>query len=725
MPGGLPLQTPYLDFDNWVSGLYSVPLRTVHTGLPFTIPYIEKKVDDVEFNGVKIVSEIEKYLKKITNHPEQKDSPQPIDLIQLKEKLFDLLRGQSIFLPEDIKLDKIEVARSVDHHWQINVKIPVDQVHKIKPLYTIVIKPDPKALTIYHSLGYLLFDASSIISGGGIPFIAKKTQEDGSINSLFNKATSRVPSEESLGHSEPVDEKVLKELVDFFSEQEIFLPENIPLLPENILPEKIQVYLISEEKGEKGVKYRWQINVVLSGRHWVEIPLYTVIALEPESDPEKRYDLTIYNSLGYLLFYEFEEKDDVINNRFTPRNTFLPQTTLIKKAIIELFASNDINFNPSQDLTGYRPDQQGDASEYQLIDRLNGFTCTIREESGVLKIRKNDAEVFPPLFTFHVDELTLSRKVPGVKENERSYGELGQWSFSYKRSQRVFARLEKENLLAPQAGYSSSLWNPLFWLCHPSLPMIQALPLTQNQTPPNYPSASRQLVPFEIDLENKEEVFESWSFGADDNGQWPTVYGNFLKPAEIWKEHFDLPLVSLSLPGLLYDPRRGVQLSNEGSGIHPVEKLLVQYRYDLPYTDELNALASLPETPTDSAARQNDDTAAEVEELQPLTPGTFFTYWQQLSTQASLAAVDAVEAMKPNDTGNTSFYHLIEPYSWPVSFSVKKPDLEENENYLGKLLFGNDLELEGVTALEGVSGYFLESAGKLTFQSGENDKPFQ
>jgi hypothetical protein len=433
--------------------------------------------------------------------------------------------------------------------------------------------------------------------------------------------------------------------------------------------------------------------------------------MESELDEEVLCDFTLYHSLGYCLFHEIEGGNDAdfYKERFGSN---------AKERIIELFALNDINL--SKELTGYHTKQQGDANEFQLIDRLNGFTCTIREESGVLKIRKNDAEVFPPLFTFHVDELTLSREVLGIKENKRSYGELGQWSFSYKRSQHVFARLEKENLLAPQAGYSYSLWNPLFWLCHPSLPMIQALPLTQNQTPPNYPSASRQLVPFEIDLENKEEVFESWSFCADDNGQWPTVYGNFLKPAEIWKEHFDLPLVSLSLPGLLYDPRRGVQLSNEGSDTHPVEKLLVQYRYDLPYTDELNALASLPETPTDSAARQNDDTAEAVEELQPLTTGTYSGYWQQLSQQASLAAVDAVEAMKPNDS--SAFYHLIEPYSWPVSF---KPDLGK---YPGELVLNQQdggpltlkrengsLTLKGEKSddeekknpLKGISGSFL------------------
>ncbi|WP_446011955.1 LysM peptidoglycan-binding domain-containing protein [Candidatus Electrothrix sp.] len=684
------------DFDNWVSGLYSVPLRTVHTGLPFVIPYLIEKVEDDKL--------IEKF---VNNLNEAADDPSNEENIK---KLIEFFRDSKldIIFPEKIKTNEIEVkqVQKSKDRWQINIKLPLSSgADAVRPLYTIV-QSSLKLLTVYYSLSYLLFDNSVHLEG--LPFIARKIREKKEAeNTLLSILDSAAVDE----WWSVVNELANKELVDFFQDSEwnIFLPENIQ-------PAEIQVKEISvtdEEENDKSIKRRWQIIIKLtSNSEWQSVPIYTVVMMESELDEEVLCDFTLYHSLGYCLFHEIEGGNDAdfYKERFGSN---------AKERIIELFALNDIDL--SKELTGYHPEQQGDVNEFQLIDRANGFTCTIREESGVLKIRKNDAEVFPPLFTFHVDELTLSRKVPGVKENERSYGELGQWSFSYKRSQHVFARMEKENLLAPQAGYSSSLWNPLFWLCHPNLPMIQALPLTQNQTPPNYPSPSRQLVPFEIDLANKEEVFESWSFGADDNGQWPTVYGNFLKPAEIWKEHFDLPLVSLSLPGLLYDPRRGVQRSNEGSDTHPVEKLLVQYRYDLPYTDELNALASLPETPTDSAARQNDDTAEAVEELQPLTTGTYSGYWQQLSQQASLAAVDAVEAMKPNDS--SAFYHLIEPYHLPVAFF--ELNLNSFDSYPGKLFLGDEVVLERETALEGVSGYFLESAGELTFQSSKSDKSFQ
>ncbi|NJL41714.1 MAG: hypothetical protein HC899_37320 [Leptolyngbyaceae cyanobacterium SM1_4_3] len=50
--------------------------------------------------------------------------------------------------------------------------------------------------------------------------------------------------------------------------------------------------------------------------------------------------------------------------------------------------------------------------------------------------------------------------------------------------------------------------------------------------------------------------------------------------------------MSLSVPGLVLEPSASIA-SNDGAN----PALLLQYRFDLPYTDEVNALAQLPKEP--------------------------------------------------------------------------------------------------------------------------------
>ena len=276
---------------------------------------------------------------------------------------------------------------------------------------------------------------------------------------------------------------------------------------------------------------------------------------------------------------------------------------------------------------------------------------------------------------------------------------LGAWSFSFELDRGLIKNMADCGILPSD---DSVIFQPLFWRRHATLPMIQALPLTQSKNPPNYPSASRQLAPFTIEPPEAPEN-PAWPFGVQDkNGAaaWPRLSGD-APPAGEWSSLFDLPLASLSLPGLSLDT------SGDVDGF-----LSRRYRFDLPYTDQLNALAQLPKTPKDPSKVSPALDQPPPEPPKPLTRERMGEHWERLSEQASLAALDAVQAFL-DSPDPVMLRHLIEPLEWPA-----KARFDLN-SYPGSLTLSNadssaSVGMSGDEALRGVTGEFaIREPGKI------------
>jgi hypothetical protein len=270
---------------------------------------------------------------------------------------------------------------------------------------------------------------------------------------------------------------------------------------------------------------------------------------------------------------------------------------------------------------------------------------------------------------------------------------------------------------------------PWLWRRHATLPMVQALPLTQSQSPPNHPSASRQLVPFRApDLSGLVLAVPGGSLPAA--ASWPVLLSD-AAPDDDWASMADLPLVALSLPGLVLDPSLpepglGTDEAISGPGIPgPMAgtRLPLQYRFDLPYTDEVNALAQVPEIVPDPETSSPLPDSPPPEPPPPLTPEAFAGHWASLSERASLAAADAVEAIA-DENGQKRVRHLVEPYDWPVTAELQL------DAYPGSLTLddaaGGRQVLSAESALRGISGRFVaESAsGQLNTAVADEENPF-
>ncbi len=180
--------------------------------------------------------------------------------------------------------------------------------------------------------------------------------------------------------------------------------------------------------------------------------------------------------------------------------------------------------------------------------------------------------------------------------------------------------------LCGHAFYRSAITQlprPLLWQRHPTLPTIQALPLTQSQSPPSHPSSSRQLSPFELLFDHEPFVTSAatpfplpkqWIFGvrSQENQlfatdefsaaeQWPVYLGNGAQRqiAREWcgqvpSASFDgprlLPMAFLSLPGVTNHAAR----TDMVAPIPDANWLPMQINYGLPYLTEVYALAELP-----------------------------------------------------------------------------------------------------------------------------------
>ncbi|MBZ0283171.1 MAG: LamG domain-containing protein [Anaerolineae bacterium] len=320
-----------------------------------------------------------------------------------------------------------------------------------------------------------------------------------------------------------------------------------------------------------------------------------------------------------------------------------------------------------------------------------------------LKTVQAETALFPAVVTFGLNDFAFTGREGNGK---RSSAAITGWSFIYQVKNDVLTQIVNARVL-PDNTFAALL--PLIWRRHPTLPMIQALPLTQSKSPPNFPNASRQLVPFELPVD-AQNLPHGWAFGvAGDNGaaRWPQLIGTH-QPAQEWYSAFDLPLVALSLPGMVLDPNTNPD--ETGLERDPSTMLPMQYRFDLPYTDQINALAQLPKIPRNPEEVSPLPDSPPPEPPKPLTRETLTEYWTSLSTRASLAAADAIEAFRKQ--GNQVFIqHLIEPMIWPV-----RPETNLTV-YPGALTIANanggdpaSIELKHEDGLEGISGTFSADA---------------
>ncbi|MGI5328442.1 LamG-like jellyroll fold domain-containing protein [Actinomadura nitritigenes] len=316
-------------------------------------------------------------------------------------------------------------------------------------------------------------------------------------------------------------------------------------------------------------------------------------------------------------------------------------------------------------------------------------------------------ELFAPLVRFAFDAIGFAwRNAPAPSAG------LGSWAFQYGIDSVLLRALVNAGVLASDT-LSAAL--PLVWRRHPTLPMVQALALTQSINPPNVPIAGRQLVPFELPVTRQDglDLPNAWRFTADGAAGWPR-YGGAFAPAREWlggdaDKLYDLPLVALSLPGLVLDPRP------DGDPVQsdPVLGLAVQYRHDLPYTDEIQALAQLPRIPADPRESSPLPDTARPEPPRPLTRADYAAYWRRLAERADLAAADNVAAFARQD-GRTVLRFLASTRAWPVRATLAL------DGYPGELRLDNadpaqsaPLSLTGEAALRGIDGAFTDEATDL------------
>ncbi|MGC4952340.1 LamG-like jellyroll fold domain-containing protein [Actinomadura citrea] len=340
-------------------------------------------------------------------------------------------------------------------------------------------------------------------------------------------------------------------------------------------------------------------------------------------------------------------------------------------------------------------------------DALPGFDDWIGGLATVPLHTVTGRELFPPLVRLAFEAISFAwRSKPAPSAG------LGAWAFQYGIDPALLRALVDGGVLPPDAVGAAL---PLVWRRHPTLPMVQALALTQSVSPPNVPIAGRQLVPFELPVTRQDgmDLPDGWRFTAEGASGWPR-HGGGLSPAREWlgadeEKLYDLPLVALSLPGLVLDPRPDGEPPRSDSGLG----LPIQYRYDLPYTDEIQALAQLPKVPKDPRESAPLPDTARPEPPRPLTRADYAAHWRRLAERAGLAAADSVAAFARQD-GQTVLRHLASIHAWRVRATLAL------DGYPGELRLDNadpapsaPLTLTREAALSGIDGDFTDGSGGL------------
>jgi hypothetical protein len=321
--------------------------------------------------------------------------------------------------------------------------------------------------------------------------------------------------------------------------------------------------------------------------------------------------------------------------------------------------------------------------------------------------QRTSTDPFPVALNFALPRLQLR---PGSPEAPGS-AELGSWELRYgantaliDTTRDAFAALFNDQLLPAQALAAQPT---LAWRRHPGLPMVQALALTQSNLPPNVPSANRQLLPFALPVaaNGRPDDWRIGSSAAAGAQNWPQLLSATRPHAAWWQTDgqalADLPMAALSIPGLHVDPAQ-----TDGAVSMPAGWPAGSYRFDLPYTDEVHALASVPKTPRDPREVSPLPDDPPQTPPQPLDPTRYLAHWQRLAEQASLARGAATDGLVR--TGNEQFVRgLVEPYDWPVRLEA------QTAHYPGGLAFANaggtePLDLPSPEAqLKGLSGHYV------------------
>jgi hypothetical protein len=272
---------------------------------------------------------------------------------------------------------------------------------------------------------------------------------------------------------------------------------------------------------------------------------------------------------------------------------------------------------------------------------------------------------------------------------------------SYAANDAVFDAIFKHT---PPIFDLDSLWTnlPLAWRRHGKVPAIQSLPLTQTKTPPNYPSASRQLFPFSLTVDPQTQRPGDWMFHSDGGASWPKLTST--APSAIAGQSMDgLALLALGLPGLAWDP---ILTTSPFVAADPDDQILTaQYRHEVALLDEVNALATLPK----------EDKPPEPGETPPAPPPAlrredYATFWAQQADLTFFATAEARDALAIANN-QTVVRGLIEPFDWPVKATLAAAP------YLGVIQFQDPngqppVILAGAKndALRGLEGTFRQSA---------------
>ena len=149
--------------------------------------------------------------------------------------------------------------------------------------------------------------------------------------------------------------------------------------------------------------------------------------------------------------------------------------------------------------------------------------------------------------------------------------------------------------------------------------------------------------------------------------------------------------MSLSLPGLILDPQA------DGAGLPAAVELDLlpqQYRFDLPYADEINALAQLPEPPPRSrSASPPCPTPPCRSPRSPYFATPFQDQWRQLSQQASLASADAVSRLRRRQ------WRIPYPEPGGALYLARRETGLDLSVYPGKLTLANRTGTNGTSLL--------------------------
>ncbi len=308
--------------------------------------------------------------------------------------------------------------------------------------------------------------------------------------------------------------------------------------------------------------------------------------------------------------------------------------------------------------------------------------------------------------------------------------------------------------LPAEPAFSRDDQPPLIWRRHPSLPVIQSLPLVQAAGSTDHPAASRELIPLQVRLvpsqlyrqTGKQQTLESrklwfpapFTIGVKSAESAPHSLGALKYPvivsgsaqrasdAGLSEAIASLSHVCgafLTLPGWSWYPHERGRPWQE---LWPVADrwlpagLRVQCHAGLPVLDQTTALAGLNETRTSDAAQNAGSRAQAIpDEGQDaaLTRDRYPAHWAQLNERARFAECAAQLMLVNQGNGNgLVFDAIVEPATWTAAGTA-------DPVFPGKITLndentGTSIKFEGIDGLRGFHGFFHPlDDGRLTFDS--------